>query len=89
MTTSRTIVACTNFRPSTTEPSCAQRGSLELIEWLEAEIEARGLDIQIDRAVCLGHCRIGPNFRQLGGEFVHEATKKKLIELINTVDESE
>ena len=78
----KTIVACVNFRPFTNQPSCAQRGSRELADWLEEEIERRGLDVTIDRAVCLGHCPIGPNFRVLGGEFVHEATREKLIPLL-------
>ena len=81
----KTIVVCTNLRPFTTQPSCARRGSEELAAWLESEIEARGLDAQVDRAVCLGHCQHGPNVRLLGGDFYHEATEEKLILLLDTL----
>ena len=82
----KTIVVCTNFRPFTTQPSCKQRGSEELADWLEEEIERRGLDARVDRSVCLGHCPVGPNIRLLGGEFVHEASREKLIPLLESIE---
>ena len=51
----KTIVVCINFRPFTTQPPCAQRGSKELTDWLEEEIERQGLGARVDRSVCLGH----------------------------------
>lgn len=81
------IIVCENFRPFTTQPSCARRGSKELASWLEAEIATRKLDLTLERSVCLGHCVIGPNFRVLGGDFVHEATKEKLSELLDSLSE--
>ena len=83
----KTIVVCTNFRPFTTQPSCAQRGSEALADWLEAEIESRGLNARVDRSVCLGHCPIGPNVRLLGGEFHHEADREKLLPLLDQLAE--
>jgi NADH:ubiquinone oxidoreductase subunit E len=83
----KTIVACINFRPFTNQPSCAQRGSRALADWLETEVERRGLAVQIDRSVCLGHCPMGPNFRLLGGEFIHEATREKLITLLDALED--
>ena len=85
----KTFVVCTNFRPFTHQPSCAQRGSKELANWLEAEIETRGLDAKIDRSVCLGHCPMGPNVRLLGEEFFHEATKERLIPLQDSLPRKE
>lgn len=82
----KTIVVCVNFRPFTTQPSCAQRGSEELADWLESEIEKRGLDAKVDRSVCLGHCPVGPNVRLLGAEFYHESTKEKLIPLLEALE---
>ena len=84
----KTIVICTNFRPFTSQPSCAQRGSKVLANWLEAEIESRGLDAKVDRSVCLGHCVVGPNVRLLGADFFHEATKEKLIPLLDSLEKN-
>ena len=85
--TMKTIVICTNFRPFTTQPSCAQRGSKALADWLEQEIEIRGLDAKVDRSVCLGHCVMGPNARLLGEEFCHFADKDKLLPLLESLPE--
>lgn len=80
------VIVCTNFRPFTTQPSCSQRGSEELADWLEQEIEKRGIDAVVDRSVCLGHCPIGPNIRIAGKDFVHEATREKLIPLLEDLE---
>ena len=82
----RTFIVCTNFRPFTTQPSCKQRGSEKLALWLEAEIEKRGLDANVERSVCLGHCPVGPNIRLLGGAYVHEATEETLIPLLESLE---
>ena len=82
----KTIVVCVNFRPFTNQPSCAQRGSKDLADWLEQEIQARGLDARVDRSVCLGHCPLGPNVRLLGEDFYHESTKEKLIPLLESLE---
>lgn len=77
------VLACINFRPFSGQPSCAYRGSKELADHLEAEIQRRDLNISLERIVCMGHCQRGPNFRVLGGEFVHEATEEKLDALLD------
>jgi len=84
----KTIVVCTNFRPFTNQPSCAHRGSEALADWLELEIESRGLDARVDRSVCLGHCPSGPNVRLLGESFYHESTQEKLIPLLESLDKA-
>ena len=84
----KTIVVCTNFRPFTNQPSCAHRGSEALADWLEEEIESRGLDARVDRSVCLGHCPSGPNVRLLGEDFYHESTQEKLIPLLEALDKA-
>ncbi len=85
----KTIVVCTNFRPFTNQPSCAHRGSKELADWLEGEIRERGLDVKIDRSVCLGHCPVGPNVRLLGQDFYHEATREKLVPLLDALESTD
>ena len=85
----KTIVVCTNFRPFTHQPSCAHRGSEALADWLEGEIETRGLDAKVDRSVCLGHCPHGPNVRLLGEDFYHESTQEKLIPLLEALSKAD
>ncbi|MFP6806155.1 MAG: (2Fe-2S) ferredoxin domain-containing protein [Pseudomonadales bacterium] len=53
--------------------------------YLEKEILARNLDVEIERTVCLGHCPKGPNVRLLGGPFIHEANEDKLDTLMNEI----
>ena len=89
VTALKTIIVCTNFRPFTTQPSCAQRGSKELLDWLEDEIRERGLNCQVEQSVCLGHCPVGPNVRLLGGDFYHESTREKLIPLLDSLQNRE
>ena len=83
----KTLIICTNRRPFTTQPSCAQRGSETLAHWLESEIEQRNLDVCVERSVCLGHCVAGPNVRILGGDFFHHASKDSLAPLLDELDE--
>lgn len=79
----KSIVVCINFRPFANQPSCAQRGSEALADWLEQEIATRKLAVTVDRSVCLGHCPVGPNVRLLGGAFIHEASREKLSDLLD------
>ena len=83
----KTVIVCENLRAFTTQPSCARRGSKELAVWFEAEVARRGLDVTLERVVCLGHCQMGPNFRVIGGDFVHEATREKLAALLDALAE--
>ena len=83
---SQTLLVCTNHRRSN-QRSCAQSGSKELADWLENEIEKRGLAVKVDRSVRLGHCQMGPNVRLLGKDFYHESTQEKLIPLLESLDE--
>ncbi|MCB1691911.1 MAG: (2Fe-2S) ferredoxin domain-containing protein [Pseudomonadales bacterium] len=83
------LIACVNFRPFSGQPSCAGRGSKELIAWLEAEIARREIDVSVERIVCMGHCPHGPNFRVWGGEFVHHADEEKLGELLDRIERGE
>jgi NADH:ubiquinone oxidoreductase subunit E len=80
------LIACVNFRPFSGQPSCAFRGSRALWDWLEAEIRQRGLDISIERTVCMGHCEEGPNIKVHGGDFIHHADKEKLTELLDRLE---
>lgn len=83
------LIACINFRPFSGQPSCAQRGSKALADWLESEIRQRKLDCTVERIVCMGHCWDGPNVRVWGGEFVHHATKESLNGLLLRIEAGE
>lgn len=77
------LYVCVNFRPFSGQPSCAYRGSKELADWLEQEIRERGLDIAVEHNVCMGYCLYGPNIKIKGGRMVHEATKEKLLDVLD------
>jgi NADH:ubiquinone oxidoreductase subunit E len=78
------LLFCTNLRATGGQPSCAGRGSIELANEVENWINEKGLNLTVDRSVCLGHCHEGPNVRIVpGGEFIHEATLAKVISAIN------
>ncbi len=82
------LLVCVNFRPFSGQPSCALRGSRELADWLEREIECRSLDVSVERIVCFGHCSIGPNVKVKGSDFVHEATREKLTAVLDDLTAS-
>ncbi len=65
-----TVLVCVNRRFRGDQPSCAQRGSVEIAEALERGIEERGINIKIERIICLGQCTKGPTLRFApGGRF--------------------
>ena len=79
------IVVCTNRRYGS-QPSCAQRGSLELVAYLEAGLAARGLPQTVKRAVCLGHCAEGPTVRLApGGRFLLAPSIRDLDVLLDSL----
>jgi len=82
-----TILICTNLRPFSTQPSCAQRGSRELADWLENEINRREMSLTVKRMVCLGQCEYGPNVRRPGKAFIHHADKGKLSSLLDEMSD--
>ena len=65
------IYVCTNMRLASDQPSCAARGSRDLIERLEAGIQARHLPYEVKESVCFGHCAKGPNVKLAGQAFKH------------------
>jgi NADH:ubiquinone oxidoreductase subunit E len=76
------LIACVKER-FTGKASCGGRGSVELIEHIEAEIKKSGLPILVERVNCLGECAKGPNMRIApGGSFFYGMTKDKIPELM-------
>ncbi len=68
---SKTLLICINRRPRIDQPSCAARDSERLAQALEQEIAARGLDICVERTVCMGRCAKGPTLRVAPGGAFH------------------
>ena len=73
------LLVCTNYRANPNKPSCAARGSKQVIE----ELQKSNIAIEIEESPCMGFCNIGPNLRLVpNGEFFHEVSAKKLPEII-------
>ena len=54
----KTVLVCVNRRFRGDQPSCAQRGSEEIADAIE-----RGIDIKVERIICLGQYTKGPTIR--------------------------
>jgi (2Fe-2S) ferredoxin len=66
-----TIMVCINRRLRSDLASCAARNSEDLAQAIEAEVRARGLDIRVERTVCMGRCDFGPTVRVAPGGAFH------------------
>lgn len=65
-------MVCINRRFRADEASCAKRGSEKLADALEHGIDERGINIKLERSICMGHCQTGPTVRLApGGRFFH------------------
>jgi NADH:ubiquinone oxidoreductase subunit E len=82
------LIACIKER-TTTKPSCAVRGSLAVIEQIEAEIKKRQWPIEVERVKCLGECDKGPNMRIApGGRFFYGITPDTVSEVMDGLQEA-
>jgi NADH:ubiquinone oxidoreductase subunit E len=59
----KTVLVCVNRRFRGDQPSCAQRGSEEIADAIERGVEDRGIDIKVERIICLGQYTKGPTIR--------------------------
>lgn len=81
------IVVCTNRRYGG-KPSCAERGSLSLADFLESEIKRRNLPVSVRRIVCLSHCNDGPTVRLApGGRFLLGPDRRDLADLLDAIED--
>lgn len=74
-----TLMVCINRRPRSDLASCAARNSEELAKTIEEEARGRGLDIKIERTVCMGRCDFGPTVRIAPGGAFHLGMSPKNI----------
>lgn len=66
-----TIMVCINRRLRSDLASCAARNSEDLARALEDEVRRRGLNIRVERTVCMGRCDFGPTVRVAPGGAFH------------------
>jgi len=75
----KTVLVCVNRRFRGDQPSCAQRGSEEIADAIE-----RGIDIKVERIICLGQCKKGPTIRFApAGRFILGTALEDVPALIN------
>ena len=75
------VYVCGNFRAGF-QASCAAAGGRELMESLQAEIEAQGLNWEVRRSPCLGYCGKGPNLKAHAGPLLHHCTPDSAASII-------
>lgn len=81
------FMICVNTIGSPSKPCCAQRGSIDLADKIEAGVAERDIDIKITRIVCLGRCRRGPNMRIApGGAFFSDVDESRIPEILDALE---
>lgn len=77
------LLVCTNYRANPNNPSCAARGSNELLTTLAQELQREKVSIEVEEIQCMGYCNVGPNLRLIpNGEIFHDVSAKKFGEII-------
>ncbi len=65
------------------QPSCAVRGSRELMAETQRFVEQMNIDIAIETSVCMGRCQDGPTVKLAPrGEFIQDANAGNIQEAI-------
>ena len=83
----RILMICINRRFRMDEPSCAGRGSEALANRLEKEIQSRGINLTVERSICMGYCRTGPTIRLApGGKFYFKPSDKEIAALLDEAE---
>ncbi len=80
----KSLLVCVNRRFQGDKPSCAQRGSEAIADAIEEGIARRGIDLAVERLVCMGQCMDGPTLRLApGGEFILGVTLEDVPDLLD------
>jgi NADH:ubiquinone oxidoreductase subunit E len=81
------IVICVNSRSNPNQPSCAMRGSREIVTLIAGEIKRRDWPIQIEEFYCLGLCEHGPNAKLVpDGPMLKHLSKEDLPALLAEIE---
>jgi (2Fe-2S) ferredoxin len=84
---SKRFFVCVNRRFSDEKPSCAQRGSVELISRIEEGCVERSIDVVIERKVCLNLCMEGPAMRIVpGGRIFRQVSDSDIPEILDELE---
>jgi NADH:ubiquinone oxidoreductase subunit E len=82
------LIVCVNRRSNPNQPSCAMRGSREILALIKTEIETRRLAIEVEEFLCLGLCEHGPNAKLApDGPLLKCLSAEKLDALIADIED--
>jgi NADH:ubiquinone oxidoreductase subunit E len=77
------ILVCTNYRANPNSPSCAARGSKELVTALMHQLQNKNIPIEMEEIQCMGYCNVGPNVRLIpSGRIFHAVSTASFKEII-------
>jgi NADH:ubiquinone oxidoreductase subunit E len=80
---SKKILVCTNYRANPNSPSCAARGSKEIVPALMQQLQNKNVPIEIEEIQCMGYCNVGPNIRLMpNGKIFHAVSTESFMEII-------
>jgi (2Fe-2S) ferredoxin len=78
------LLVCTNSRANPNNPSCAAKGSKELLAEIGKQMIKNNLQIEVESSPCMGYCNIGPNAKLIpNGQFFHQISSKDMTDIIN------
>lgn len=77
------ILVCTNYRANPNCPSCAARGSKEMVTDLMHQLQNKNISIEMEEIQCMGYCNVGPNVRLIpNGKIFHAVSTESFTEII-------
>ncbi len=80
------VLVCINERFHPSKPSCAGRGSREMLSLLRARLEAASLPVEVRELHCFGRCELGPNVRIApGGAFFHGVDTARVDDIVTAL----
>jgi NADH:ubiquinone oxidoreductase subunit E len=81
------LLVCTNYRANPNNPSCAARGSKQILSTITQQLHTQNVSIEVEEIQCMGFCKVGPNLRLIpNGAFFHEVTDKKIAHIIKAAE---
>jgi NADH:ubiquinone oxidoreductase subunit E len=81
------IIVCVNARSNPDQPSCAMRGSREILSLMSDEIRQHGWPIEVEEFYCLGLCAHGPNAKLApDGPMLQQLTADDLPALLSEIE---
>lgn len=79
------LFVCTNYRANPNSPSCAARGSKDLLTQVKLAVQAENLQVSVEEIQCMGYCEHGPNIRLAPkGEFFHHVKITDINQIVTT-----